>query len=88
MLALRKKTALVSTDFLKIDIATALTFAKNAREASDDFRKWRNCRAARKAYEAVTRLAGKVELSSGDRVAVREGLDRLKMELQQLGETF
>lgn len=74
-----------SADFLKIDLETALTFLKIARETSDNVRKERNTSAARKAYQTVLKLAGKTKLGSEDRRVVTKGLEQLKSELAALG---
>lgn len=78
----------VSTDFLKLDVATALTYTKTALETEDAAKKSRNQRAARRAYDTVQRLAKKVDLSRDDAEVLSSGLERLKSELQTLGETF
>lgn len=78
----------VSVDFLKIDMATALTFAGIAQQTDDVVKKRRNQRAARKAYDTVRKLAQKVELNHDDADVLSSGLARLKSELLALGETF
>ena len=78
----------VSTNFLKLDMATALTFAKNAAETNDPVKKRRNQLAARRAYDTVQRLSTKVDLTRDDAEVLSSGLKRLKSELQTLGETF
>lgn len=88
LLAFRRSLARVSTDFLKIDLATAMNFVKNAQATKDDFRKKRNCRAARRAYEVVAKLNAKVELSPDDKLVVGQRLQELRTELEQLGEMF
>jgi hypothetical protein len=88
LVASRERIIRVSADFLKIDLQTALTFVNTARQTNDDFRKRRNCLAARKAYVTVMNLAHKVNISTEDDQVVRRGLIRLKRELESLGETF
>lgn len=51
-------------------------------------KKKRNRRAARTAYETVVKLLTKIELTTEDGLVLKQGLDRLKFELQTLGETF
>ena len=77
-----------STDFLKADIETALTFAAIARAAESSEDKARNRRAARKAYDTVVRLVERVELTAHDARILGRGLARLKSELRGLGEEF
>ena len=64
LLASRERMNRASAEFLKIDLETALTFVKIARQSRDDVRKKRNCKAARRAYETVLRLINKVELNA------------------------
>ena len=78
----------VSTDFLKVDLQTALTFAGIALETNNATKKKRNQESARKAYDTVLRLLPNVELDEGDAQSVRTNLQRLKSELQLLGEVF
>jgi len=77
-----------SAEFLKIDLETALTFVTIARQAHDSARKERNCRAARKAYDTVVKLFGRVELNDMDRQVVMDGLLQLQKQLVELGEQF
>lgn len=76
------------TQFLKIDLETALTFVKNARGAKDQVRRQRNIGFARKAYETVTELSQKMDLRPADADAINRTLQKLKGELAQLGEIF
>jgi hypothetical protein len=75
-------------DFLKIDLAAALTFSNSARITDDPARKRRNRRSARKAYDTIARLAKRVDLSETEAAEIRQCLQRLKCELLALGETF
>lgn len=77
-----------SADFLKADVATALTFSGIALAADDAGKRDRNRRAARKAYDTVLRLKERVALSDGDVKIMARNLQRLKSELTKLGETF
>lgn len=88
LLASRERTNRASAEFLKIDLETALTFVDSSRLTHDVFRKKRNCQAARKAYDTVVRLISKVDLAAHDRLLVKQRLERLKTELEELGETF
>lgn len=88
MLESRKDLLRASRDFLKIDLETALIFAKSARETTDNSRRKRNVLAARKAYNVLTKLSSKVDLSLSDKALMKRGLNRLKAELEQLGEIF
>lgn len=76
------------TDFLKIDVSTALTFAQTALETDDPVKKKRNQASARKAYDTVLRLVEKVSLNDADASELRLGLSRLKSDLVRLGEVL
>jgi len=78
----------VTADFLKVDVATALTFTEIALQTSDSIKKRRNRRSARKAYDSIVRLAKKVDLTPDDGELLSRNLERLKSELQTLGEVF
>jgi hypothetical protein len=77
-----------STDFLKVDVETALTFASFALHTDDSVKKGRNKRAARRAYDSVLRLSKKVELTEVDARELSVKLKQLKSELEALGEVF
>jgi len=87
-LAVREQMNRTSVEFLKTDLETALTFAKIARQSRDSIRKNRNSLAARKGYETLLRLVPKVELGDDDGRILADGLNRLRAELEALGETF
>jgi len=88
MLSSRERLNRASTDFLKIDLETALTFVKAAQQTNNEFRKRRNRLAARKAYETIMKLISKVRLTTEDGLRMKEGLYRLKTALEELGEQF
>jgi hypothetical protein len=77
-----------STEFLKTDVETALTFSSIALQTEDLSKRQRNCRNARRGYDTIVRLAGRVRLSIDDERFLFEKLLRLKSELQRLGEVF
>ena len=78
----------VSTDFLRVDVATALTFSGIALQTDDAVKRQRNRRAARRAYDTIRRFAKHVTLASDDAQMLASDLARLKSELQTLGEVF
>lgn len=88
LLASRKRMNTVRVECVKVDLETALTFAKIARQTHDGLRKQRICRSARKAYETVVNLVQKVELTANDRGELNRGLAQLQSELRALGESF
>jgi hypothetical protein len=77
-----------STEFLKTDIETALTFSSIAAQTEDLQKKHRNRQHARRGYDTILRLSSRVKLSDDDEQLLSEKLMRLKAELQRLGEVF
>jgi len=88
ILAFGSRFRQASTDFLKVDLATALTFTEIALQASDSEKRERNCRNARVAYDTVLRLIERVDLTDEDSEMLNSNLARLKSELARLGEVF
>lgn len=88
LLASRERMNRASAEFLKIDLETALTFVKIARQSRDDVRKKRNCKAARRAYETVLRRINKAELNAQDTQVVTLAQNQLRSDLEGLGEAF
>jgi len=78
----------VISDFVKIDLQTALRFSGIAIETTDTTKKKRPTLIARRAYDVMTRFLSKTHLGENDLRIVASGLERLKRERQQLGETF
>ena len=78
----------VSTDFLKVDLETALTFTGIALGSDNAVKKDRNRRSARKAYDTVLRLMNKLDVDERDVQLLRTNLERLRSELQMLGEAL
>jgi hypothetical protein len=88
MIGVRKQVTRASTDFLKIDLETALTFCDIARKTDNQERQQRNRRAARKAYDTVLRFMRKTPVSAADSRKLESTIQRLKSELESLGEVF
>ena len=88
LLATRKRLNQANTDFLKVDVQTALTFTGIALQTTDPVKRQRNQRSARNAYDTVLRLLSKVEISESDARILGSNLERLKSELRELGETL
>jgi uncharacterized coiled-coil DUF342 family protein len=82
------KMAQVRRDFLKVDLQMALTFTQIALQTADPARKQRAIRSARKAYLAITRFLPETSLTPEDAGKVASNLERLKHELQALGEVL
>ena len=87
-LAAEEKFNHTGTDFLKIDLTTALTFAQTALATDDPVKKKRNQASARRAYDTVLRLVQRVTLNDADASELKRGLARLKSDLMALGEVF
>ena len=75
-------------DFLRVDSEIALTFAGLALQRADDEKRKRQIETARKAYDTIRRLRKGIELSKTESDKLDANLQRLKSELQQLGESF
>ena len=85
---LHGRTSRVGADFLRIDSEIALTFSGLALQTSDPEKKRRETRSARKAYDAISRLREKINLNEAESEKSDANLQRLKRELQRLGESF
>jgi hypothetical protein len=88
LLASKSRFNKATTDFLKIDLETALTFTALALQAQDREKKERNRKAARKAYDTITRLISRVTFSEVEANAFKENLERLRSDLIKLGESL
>jgi hypothetical protein len=77
-----------SAEFLKTDVETALIFTSIALQTEDFSKRQRNRQNARRGYDTVVRLAGRIRLSDDDEQFLTERLARLKSELQRLGEVL
>lgn len=76
-------------DFVMTDIETAMVFTRRALGPNVDPEvKRRNVANARKGYDTVVRLRGKLELDSGQQGAFDEKRAALKKMLLRLGERF
>src|SRR5262245_44385080 len=75
-------------DFLRIDSEIALTFSRIAAQTSNLEKKKRLTQAARKAYDSIMRLRSNLELSEAESNKLDANLQRLKGELQKLGDRF
>lgn len=73
-------------DFLLIDSEMALTFSGLALEDSNQENRLRRTQTARKAFDTIMRLRQDVALSDRDANKVNDNLERLRRELQELGE--
>jgi hypothetical protein len=83
-----KQLNATNADFLKIDAETALTFTGLALETDNPEKKTRNRKNARKAYDTILQLLGKVTFTPAQEAHLHEKLSRLKNDLELLGEKF
>lgn len=73
-------------EFLKIDLATALTFAEIARTSTEPERRERNRRNAARAYRGVSELLRRANLTPDEAEEIAKLTAELKQKLQTLGE--
>ncbi len=88
LLASRRQLNAAGANFLKTDLQTALTFAGIALESEQGPKRDRNRGNARRGYDTIVRLIRKFDLSEEDVRFLARNLQRLKSELQTLGEVF
>lgn len=75
--------------FLLSDVELALTLTRIAQDAdTDSDKRARNQHNARRAYDTVTGLTGRVALTGEEQQELASKLGRLKSELHLLGENF
>jgi len=82
------RTNRVGADFLRVDSEIALTFSGLALAASDPETRRRRAAIARKAYDTIMQLRKNIVLSSAQRDDLDANLQRLKSELQSIGQRF
>lgn len=85
---LPERTNRVAAKFLQIDCEIALTFSGIALKMSDEEKRRHLARTARKAYDTIMRLRKDFDLTDSERDKVCAKLQRLKTELQILGQGF
>ena|SRR5215469_5538207 len=85
---LTERTNQMGAQFLQIDSDVALTFSGIALRANDEGTRSKTARTARNAYDTIIRLRKGIELTEAQRDKLDVNLQRLKIELQQLGQSF
>jgi len=78
----------LKVDFIRTDLAVALTFAQIALQTDKREKAIRNQRNARKGYDAVLRFMGTASLTRFERENITRSLALLKSTLLSLGESF
>lgn len=86
MKAVRDRVNRASTDFLKLDVETALMFADIARHTNEKIKRQRNVEHARQGYDTIQRLSQKIALSRADKRFLAEKMNALRLSLIALGE--
>jgi hypothetical protein len=77
-----------SVDFLNIEAETGLMFAEIASGSDDAIKRYRNRAHARIAYNTVLRFIGRVALTSSESANLGVKMAKLKIDLEDLGESF
>ena len=75
-----------ATEFLRAELLAGMTRANIAQNTSDESKKQRNRREARKAYDAVLRFLPQTFLSHDEEEQIDSKLAELKSALRSLGE--
>lgn len=75
-------------DFLQIDSQMALTFSGMALRETGMTKRQRTTTIARKAYDTITWLRESIDLTVEETAKLDVNMERLKYELQSLGELF
>jgi hypothetical protein len=76
-------------DFLFIDLGVANEMARSASNAGRNTEKRaRNRKTARRAYNTILHLSGRLKMSQEERSGVKAQLGTLKRALEELGERF
>lgn len=83
---LHGQTNRVGVDFLRIDSAIALTLSCIALQTSDRETRRRATHTARKAYATIMQLRKNIDFAEAERQKLEANLQRLRSELQSLGE--
>jgi len=84
--ALESRTNKLRAHFLLIDSEIALTFATIASGASNQEKRRRTAQTARTAYDTIMRLRKHTNLDEAERKKLDDNVQRLKSELQRLGQ--
>jgi len=82
------RTNRLGAEFLQTDSEVALTFSGLALEAKSVEKRQRTTRVARRAYDTIMRLKDGIDLSPAELHKLNGNLQRLKRELEKLGEKF
>jgi hypothetical protein len=78
----------LGAEFLQIDSEIALTFSALALQTADPSKKLRTSKTARIAYDTIVRLRKIVVLNEAQGTKLNTNLERLKSDLQMLGQSF
>jgi hypothetical protein len=78
----------VRLDCLRTDLVAGLTFSRVAMQTNDRNMRDRNRKYARKAYNMLLDKMGEVSLAPEDVKSIAPLVQRLKSELESMGELF
>ena len=83
-----ERTNRIGAEFLQIDSEIALTFCGIALTATNNEKRSSASHTARKAYDTIMRLRKGLNLTDAQRGKLDTNLQRVKSELQSLGQSF
>lgn len=86
--SLSEETNHVRVEFIKLELDTAITIAKHARQSTDAETVASHRRNARRAYDAGLHLLSTTTLSQMEYENVTAKLEWLRSALESLGEEF
>jgi hypothetical protein len=78
----------IGAKFLQVDCDIAITFSGMALQTTDNDKKRRLIQTAHKAYDTIIWLRRRLELNDAERARLDAGLERLKSQLERLGESL
>lgn len=77
-----------AADFLRIDSQVGLTLSSIALAATDEEKRRRTTKAARRAYDTIARMRDFVVLTYAENTKLDHSMRRLRNDLQSLGQVF
>jgi len=83
-----ERTNRIGAEFLQVDAEIALTFCGIALTATNNEKRSSASHTARKAYDTIMRLRKGLNLTDAQRGKLDTNLQRVKSELQSLGQSF
>jgi hypothetical protein len=87
-LKIYEQTRKTHSEFLRIDLDVAITLADRARTALQPEVRERNRRNARRAYDTVVAFMTHTTITQPELDEINSRLQRLRVELKELGEVL